>query len=253
MRNKSCPRLAKIAVAIILGSCFFRSVFAQDNLPKEARAEEFTELQKLARTYRAKGLESQRVGDVNTAIALLQKAVELDPNYAVAYNDLGVNYEGLGFGERALENYLKAAQVDPLYLSAYTNLALFYESRRDLSKAAACWQKRAELGLPDDPWTKKAVARLKDINLVLSERPVSDAREQSILGLMKDVSVRKEAVLKKDDKSVSREYFLEAKQSYKRGELAEALKQALDAQYLDQDNKEIEDFIEQVETRVLTR
>lgn len=210
-------------------------------------------LQKEARMYRAQGLELQRIGNADAAMSLYQKALELDPAYAVAYNDLGIIYEAKGFIDRAEECYLKAIKIDSGYLSAYTNLALLYENKRQLNKAAFYWKKRAESGLPDDPWTEKARERLEDISLVLSNRPIAeDAREQTVVEFLKDVAKQK-SLLKKDDKALARHYFERAKQKFKKGDEVTALKLAIDAAQLDSSNAEIEEFIKKTQTRLLSK
>jgi len=221
---------------------------AVDALPRE---EDLSPLQIQARVYRNKGLQMQSIGNINSALSLYQKAIELDPSYAVAYNDLGVLYEAMGDLSRAQECYLKSVKIDPDYLSACSNLAIFYENKRDLRKAAYFWKKRAEAGVPGDPWTEKARKRLDDILLVLGEKTVSE-REQDVVELIKDVT-HKKLILKYDEKALAKEYFENAKLSYQREQYAEALKQALDAQLLDPRNKAITEFIDKLQTRLLSR
>ncbi|MCX5702961.1 MAG: tetratricopeptide repeat protein [Candidatus Omnitrophica bacterium] len=122
-----------------------------------------TQLQKQARDYRREGLKQQSLGNLEGAVSLYQKAIQLDPSYAVAYNDLGIIYETLSDPLRAEEHYLKALKFDSNLLSAYSNLALFYENKRDLDRAFFYWEKRASLGSPDDLWTKRASKRMSDI------------------------------------------------------------------------------------------
>lgn len=231
---------------------FKRGSSTQSSRNLSQKEENLSELQKEARTYRAQGLEFQRIGNIEAALSLYQKAVELDPTYAVAYNDLGVIYEASGAIDRAEESYLKCVNIDPAYLSVYTNLALLYENKRDLDKAAFYWAKRLELGSPDDPWTQKAKQRLEDIRLVLSDKPFEQAREQEIIGFLKDVATQK-SLLKEDDKALAKQYFEKAKQSYNKDDFATAFKEALDAKQLDPANKEIEEFIKKVQTRALSR
>lgn len=219
---------------------------------QEEETEGLTVLQQQARDYRARGYGLQRVGNLDAAMSLYQKAIELDPLYAVAYNDLGVVYESKGFLDRAEDSYLKASKIDPNLLSAYSNLALIYENKRDLNKAAYYWEKRAIMGFADDPWTEKARQRFSDINLVLSKRPVEDMREQEVIGLLKDTEVHK-SLLKKSDKELAKSYFKEAKRLYKSGNEVTALKIAIDAQQLDPANTEIEEFIEKVQRRILSK
>jgi len=251
MRVKSYPKFLTFATIIVLASCFSVFASALDKSAASKEADNLTDMQKQARIYRADGLEAQRMGDFDAALNLYQKAVAIDPNYAVAYNDMGIIYESKGENDRALESYFHAIKIDPFYESAYTNLALIYESRRDMVNAAACWQKRSELGSLDDPWTQKAFARLRDIKLSMSDGSNQDNNEQNVLDLMKDMAVYKEE-LGKDDKLFANDHFIKAKRNFKEGDLATAMKEALDAQYFDPDNKEIEKFIEKTQTRALS-
>ena len=95
------------------------------------------------------------------------------------------------------------------------------------------------------------LVRLNDINMVLSHYPLSDIKERSVLKLMKEISEQKEK-LNKSNKELATDRFLRAKRSYNKGDLATAIKMSLDAQYLDPDNLEIEEFIEKAESRALT-
>ncbi len=240
--------------------------------PKE---EDLTSLQEQARIYRYQGLEAQNRGDLETAFTNYQKAVELDPSFEVAYNDLGVLYEASGAIERAEESYLKAIIIDPYYLSAYTNLALLYENKRDLKNAALYWKKRAQLGGPDDTWTIKAKARYGDICLSLGEARV-DTKEQEVMDLVKDVSAKKKLSKKnnkalakavipvkddsakkklteKNNKVLAKDYFEKAKCSLGKGDLEIAYKQALNAWQLDPSIDSMKEFIEQLQTRLLSR
>ncbi len=227
------------------------TVFAQDtaNLGKQ---KELSILQIQSRDYRDEGVKAEDTGDLDSAMKLYQKAIELDPMYSVAYNDLGVIYEAKGMLGRAEESYLKAIKIDPYYLSTYTNLAFLYEEKRELDKAAYYWEKRAELGDFNDPWTQKARQRLEDIHLSLSSRPAQDLQERDVVKLMKDIANEKYA-LRHDDKMLVRKYLKKAEDSYVKEDYATAVKEALDAQYLDSDNKAIEEFIEKTQHRALSR
>lgn len=241
------PKFIFIIIITLCVFCFGGLLFAQEELDGPLSKEVSGALPEQARKYREEGLENQRVGNLPAAMSLYQKAIALDPTYAVAYNDLGVIYEAAGFPDRAKESYFRAIKVDPAYLSAYTNIALLYEEQRDLERAAFYWAKRAELGSLDDPWTQKAASRFKDIRTVLSSRPVADAREEDVLGLIKDVSVYK-SVFNKVDKVQAQNHLRKASQYYKKRKLTAAIKEASNAQDLDQANPEIKEFIEKVDS-----
>ncbi len=218
---------------------------------KEEDMDKLTELQRQARDYRVQGAEMQRMGNLDGALSLYEKAKGLDPTYAVAYNDAGVIYESKGLTEQAEANYLKSIDIDPTYLSAYSNAASLYETKRDLDQAAYYWKKRAELGSPDDPWTVKAQKRAADIAMV-SGKSGSRSKEKAVLNLLKDIENEK-AEARGDNTKQSKLYFDKAKMHYEKGDEKTALKEAINAKQLDPKNTEINEFIAKVQTRVLTQ
>ncbi|MCX5668558.1 MAG: tetratricopeptide repeat protein [Candidatus Omnitrophica bacterium] len=252
MNNRLPPKFITISIATLSVFCFAGLFFAQEVKAAPASKENADGLPELARKYREEGFKLQSLGNLPAAMSFYQKAIAVDPGYAMVYNDLGVIYEAMGSFDLAEENYLKSIKIDPLYSSVYTNLALFYEGQRNFKKAAFYWNKRVEVGTPDDPWTQKAINRLRDIRMSLSDRPFSDQREEEVLGLMKDISENK-TEFNKDDKSLAQMHFNKAKHNFEGGDMSTAFKEALDAQYLDQNNPEIEAFIEKAERRALTR
>ena len=180
-----------------------------------------------------------------------QKAIELDPVYTVAYNDLGIIYEAKGQPDRAEDNYLKAIKINPNYLSSYSNLALLYEGKRDLQKAAEYWKRRVELGPVGDPWTEKAKTRLNDIRLVLEDKTVNPG-EDNVLGLMNDVLIQK-ASQKTEDRILAGKHLDKAKTSYKKGDSITAVKEAYSAKSLDPANKGVDELLDKVQMRMLSR
>jgi tetratricopeptide (TPR) repeat protein len=246
------PKFIIIAIATLYVLCFARLSLAQELKVAALTADISGVKLEQAREYRELGLGCQQAGNLTQALSFYQKAVAIYPKFGPTYNDIGVVYEALGLFEDAEENYQKAIKMDPLYSSTYTNLALFYESQRDFEKAAIYWGKRVEMGDQDDPWTQKAANRLRDIRSSLSTKPFADEREEEVLGLMKDIAENK-TEFKPGDKNIAQAHFKAAKISFDRGNLALAIKEALDAQYLDENNPEIEEFIEKAERRALTR
>lgn len=210
-----------------------------------------TDKQKIARDYRREGVSWQKMGNLETALTFYQKAAELDPAYAVVCNDLGVLYEGMGDTRRAEDSYLKAIKIDPDFLSPYTNMALICEDRRDFKDAKLYWKKRAELGSLDDPWTEKARQRLNDIIMVEEGKP-GDLREQEVISLTSEV-LDKKTLLRSDNLELSKMHFNQAKDYYRKGDELTAFREALDAQVLDPSNREIQEFVEKVQRRLLSR
>jgi tetratricopeptide (TPR) repeat protein len=129
-------------------------------LPALLSAEQSTLFQKQAELYRKRGFEFQKQGRLDTAIVYYQKAINMDPSYVVAYNDLGILYEAKGWPNKAEEIYLAGLRVDPNYLNLYSNLAMFYERSQDYTPAIYFWKRRIELSDPQDSWAEKARERL---------------------------------------------------------------------------------------------
>lgn len=73
------------------------------------------------------GNEVARRGLWREALYRFQRAVDLDPTYAAAWNNLGIGYEHEGRMEDAREAYETALDLDPNNLTIETNYDLFLE------------------------------------------------------------------------------------------------------------------------------
>ena len=68
-------------------------------------------------------MEYSRLGRYDDAEKYLKKSVELNPNWAVSWNNLGVLYIRMGKPDEAKEAFKKSIQIGKLNL-AYENMAL---------------------------------------------------------------------------------------------------------------------------------
>jgi type IV pilus assembly protein PilF len=73
------------------------------------------------------GINVAQRGLWREAIYRWEKAVELDPTYAAAYNDLAIAYEHEGQLEKARKAYEKALEIDPNNSQIRQNYELFKE------------------------------------------------------------------------------------------------------------------------------
>jgi Tfp pilus assembly protein PilF len=73
------------------------------------------------------GIDVAQRGLWKEALYRWEKAVELDPQYAAAYNNLAVAYEHEGMFEKARKAYDKALELDPKNVSIRQNYEFFKE------------------------------------------------------------------------------------------------------------------------------
>jgi len=221
MPDYSCPKninktITKYILLIIFSSTFL--FFSRISLCAADSSE--SEFQKEAKAYRSQGIEKQKVGNLEEALSLYQKAIELDPAYAVVYNDLGVIYEAKGNIEQAESYYQKCLTISPDYLSAYSNLALLYENKGELDKAAFYWKKRADLGASDDPWTVKAKSKLDKL-MPLAPSLRENYKRLEMAELERKVQEQKR-INKEEEIRAAHKHFEEAKKFYGNAEYNKA-------------------------------
>jgi Tfp pilus assembly protein PilF len=80
-----------------------------------------------ARSQVAFGINVAQRGLWREAIYRWEKAVELDPSYAAAFNDLAIAYEHEGQLDKARKSYEKALELDPNNTEIRQNFELFKE------------------------------------------------------------------------------------------------------------------------------
>jgi len=73
-----------------------------------------------------RALKASTKRDDETAITYLKKALEADPEFCAAWNNLGVAYLRLGRTELAIEQFTRAIEVDPYSAKPRLNLAGAY-------------------------------------------------------------------------------------------------------------------------------
>ena len=69
------------------------------------------------------------------AIESYKQAIEIDPDLALAHNNLGLAYCELGKYEEAIESHMQAIRIDPDYALAHYNLGLAYHYSNDRNSA----------------------------------------------------------------------------------------------------------------------
>ena len=80
-------------------------------------------------------------GQLDEAIACYRKAIDLDPKDAKAHYNLGVALQGKGQVDEAIACCRKAIALDPKHAGAHSNLGIALAGKGQLDEAIACYQK----------------------------------------------------------------------------------------------------------------
>jgi len=87
------------------------------------------------------GLVLKEQGKFDNAIEAYRKAIDLNPNYAVACNNMGVVLQEQGKLDNAIEAYKKALFLNPNYGEVYSNIGLVLKDQGKLDEAIEAYQK----------------------------------------------------------------------------------------------------------------
>lgn len=95
-----------------------------------------------APAYNALGLAHREINtDLSEMAWLFKTATEIDPNYAQAYDNLGKAYYGLGYFDRAEQSCLKALSLNPDSVSSKLSLGWIYLLGKSSPKEAIAYFK----------------------------------------------------------------------------------------------------------------
>jgi tetratricopeptide (TPR) repeat protein len=95
------------------------------------------------------------------AIVEYQKALALEPNFAPAYNRLGMSYAILNDYGQAEESFQKVIKLSPKIDQGYLNLGLLYELKGETARALPLLEKAFSLN-PENPKTREHLQKIKD-------------------------------------------------------------------------------------------
>lgn len=122
-------------------------LFWQGAFLDHVHAQETQNTRGLAREHYYQGVFYGKQSKYTEAILELEKAIELYPAYADAYNALAVVYHRQNQQQQAIEHYLLAIEAEPGHVKARTNLAMIYNERKEFRKAL----RQLEKALESDP------------------------------------------------------------------------------------------------------
>jgi len=79
------------------------------------------------------------------SVTLFERAISINPESSVAYNNLGYGYMRMGKFDKAALHLKRAISLAPEYFSPYYNLAGTYYLTRQYDKAIECYRKTVQL------------------------------------------------------------------------------------------------------------
>ena len=95
----------------------------------------------LATQYSNQGIEKYEAGNYQGAIDDWSKAIEINPQNAIAYNNRGSAKDDLGDHQGAITDYTKAIGIDPQNANAYINRSKARLNLGDNKGASLRWLK----------------------------------------------------------------------------------------------------------------
>jgi tetratricopeptide (TPR) repeat protein len=129
--------------------------------------------------YNYLGFALAACGEIDDAMAHYQKALEINPNYALAHTNLGIALADRGQLEDAIIHFQKAVEINPGYALAHNNLGFALADRGRIDEALIHYRKALEI----DP--KLALARSNLGDALASRGQIDEAivQFQRILGI----------------------------------------------------------------------
>ena len=88
-----------------------------------------------AEAYNNMGVALQDKGDLESAIGSYKQALKIKPSHAEAYNNIGNALKHKGDLEAAIDSYKQALKIKPNYCEAYMNLGNALQDKGDLEAA----------------------------------------------------------------------------------------------------------------------
>ncbi len=100
--------------------------------------------------YLHRGIAKSELGEQEEALVDINKAIDLNPQYAQSYQTKGIVKEILKLNDEAIDSYIKAIELSPNFFEAHRNLAVLYSESGEYQKSINHFQ--AIQNYPEDPY-----------------------------------------------------------------------------------------------------
>ena len=110
--------------------------------------------------YSKMGLALWEKDYLEEAIVAFHKSIELNPDFEISQNNLGVVYlDGIGDPKTSIEYFQNAININPNYTLAYFNLARAYQAIDDKAMAAEYYQMTLDLNKITEEMSEKDIRK----------------------------------------------------------------------------------------------
>lgn len=111
-------------------------------------------------TYAKAGLALWEKDYLEESIVAFHKSIDINPNFEVAQNNLGVVYlDGIGDTKASVEYFKNAIEINPNYTLAYFNIARAYQAMGDKALAAEYYQMTLDLNKITEELSEKDIRK----------------------------------------------------------------------------------------------
>lgn len=95
--------------------------------------------------YYSRGQDEYKLEHFEKAIELFEKAVKIDPNFAFAWDNIGICYRKINNYDKALYAYQQSLEIDPIGMTALQNIPIVYMYKQEYMKAIEAYQQIAAI------------------------------------------------------------------------------------------------------------
>lgn len=94
-----------------------------------------------ARRYYSLGIEESKSGNFEKAIEYYREAIRIDPDFAFAWDNIGICYRRLEKYDLAIEAYEQSLSIDPYGVMPLQNIAIVYQYTKEYEKAIEAYER----------------------------------------------------------------------------------------------------------------
>ncbi len=95
------------------------------------------------------GLDKTKKDDFKGAIECYKQAVKIDPEFAYAYDNMGICYRRLNEYDKAIDAYRQSLKIDPNGTMPLQNIAIAYQYKKEYQNAIDAYMRLSELDSSD--------------------------------------------------------------------------------------------------------